>query len=81
MEVKLLAKSRDNQSGSRVVLGDHYADIVADPTSNERIFWVVQKFGCSDVIAWGQERTLRAAQQAVYQCLHEQRALNAKQTG
>ncbi len=77
-----LAKARDNQSGSRFILGSYFADIVADPTSEgPRVHWVVQRFGSADVIAWGQESSFETARKAAYQYLHEHRAMDAKQTG
>lgn len=53
---------------TRITERDHYADIIVNSDGNRLIcFWIVQRYGSPDVIAWGQERSFDAAQNAAEQ--------------
>ena len=53
---------------TRITERDHFADIIVNSDGNRLIcFWIVQRYGSPDVIAWGQERSFDAAQEAAEQ--------------
>jgi len=53
---------------TRITERAHFADIIVNNDGNLLIcFWIVQRFGSPDVLAWGQERSFEAAQHAALQ--------------
>ena len=53
---------------TRITEHDHFADIIVNTDGNRLIcFWIVQRFGSPDVVAWGQERSFDAAQHIAVQ--------------
>ena len=50
---------------TRITERDHFADIIVNSDGNRLIcFWIVQRYGSPDVLAWGQERSFEAGEQA-----------------
>jgi hypothetical protein len=75
-------QNRNNQTSSRLIIGQLFADIVADPKFPDSQFhWVVQQIGSTDILAFGQESSRAAAEAAALQYLKDRQANVAKQTG
>ena len=52
-------------SGVRIRLADHYADVVCNRRSTPEIWhWVVQREGSMEILKWGQERQRANAEMA-----------------
>ena len=60
---------------TRITAGDHFADIVVNREGPQAIYyWIVQRSGSADVVAWGQEQSFAKAEESVR---HWLKTLNA----
>jgi hypothetical protein len=51
---------------TRITSGDHFADIVVNRQGPQPIYyWIVQRSGSADVVAWGQEESFAKAEESV----------------
>jgi len=68
--VPATAKQTTEPENTRLVLGDHIADILLDARHNAKIFhWIVQRIGSAAIVHWGQESTFEDAKSAALDCL------------
>ena len=60
------------RSNTRIVIGNHFADIVINHEREAPIYyWIAQQLGSADLVGWGQEDTFAAAEQSARQFLEE----------
>jgi len=57
-------------SNTRLTVGNYLADILIDPRSDATVYhWIIQRMGSAEIIAWSQESSFEAAEQAAREYL------------
>lgn len=53
------------RSNTRITVGEHFADLLINRQGPRAIYyWIVQRLGSADVVAWGQEETFDKAEES-----------------
>ena len=61
-----LSSSAPERPNTRITVGNHFADIVINREGPQPIYyWIVQRTGSADVVAWGQEDSFSKAEESV----------------
>lgn len=62
----MTSPSGPERPNTRITEGDHFADIVINRDGPQPIYyWILQRNGSADVVAWGQEESFVQAEKSV----------------
>ena len=66
------AAAKRGKSNFRIQVGPFFADVVVDSGVNSPVYhWIVQREGAPEIVQWGQDSTLAAAESAATSFLND----------